>query len=181
MAIQPPTERIWWNLPIERMELAWIAIAFLWGLVMFFTMIGWHAVGEQNLSNEAYRIAPEAYTAKVEAMAEQYKVRDEGDTGMPVVRPPPGSDVYMLGRLWEWWPIIELEKGQSYRLHLSSADWQHGFSLQPTNLNIQVHPGYEMVMTIRPSEVGEFGIVCNEFCGLGHHTMAGKIYVVDKR
>jgi cytochrome c oxidase subunit 2 len=76
--------------------------------------------------------------------------------------------------------MLELEKGQTYRLHLSSIDLQHGFSLQPLNINVQVHPGYESVMTITPTTGGEFGIVCNEYCGLGHHTMTGRIYVVDR-
>lgn len=181
MAIHSPTNRLWWNEPLEKAEIIWIGIAFLWGLVMFFAMIYWHFAGEQNLSNEAYKITPELFAERTEAMAEKYKVREEGDTGIPVVHPPAGTDVYMLGRLWEWWPILELEKGQKYRVHLSSLDWQHGFSLQPTNINLQVHPGYEMVLTITPDETGEFGVVCNEFCGIGHHTMVGKIIVVDKK
>jgi cytochrome c oxidase subunit 2 len=181
MAIQSPEKRVWWNEPLSKKEIMWIAIAFLWGLTMFATMIVWHVIGQQNLSNEAYRITPDDYSNRTEAMVAKYTVREEGETGMPVVHPPAGSEVYMLGRLWEWYPILELEKGQSYRLHLSSLDWQHGFSLQPTNINIQVHPGYEMVLTITPSEAGEFGVVCNEYCGIGHHTMVGKIYVVDKK
>jgi cytochrome c oxidase subunit 2 len=76
--------------------------------------------------------------------------------------------------------MLELEKGQTYRLHLSSIDLQHGFSLQPLNINVQVHPGYDMVVTLTPTTSGEFGIVCNEYCGLGHHTMTGRIYVVDR-
>ena len=75
--------------------------------------------------------------------------------------------------------MLELEKGQTYRLHLSSLDWQHGFSLQPTNINLQVHPGIEHVITLTPTETGSFGVVCNEFCGLGHHQMVGRIYVVE--
>ena len=110
-------------------------------------------------------------------MVDQYKVREEA--GFPVVHPPPGSDVYMIARLWQWWPIIEFEKGQTYRLHLSSMDWQHGFSLQPVNINLQVHPNYDMVVTLTPTEAGEFGVVCNEFCGIGHHNMIGKIYVTE--
>jgi cytochrome c oxidase subunit 2 len=181
MAIQSPEKRVWWNEPLDKKEITWIAIAFLWGLTMFATMIVWHVIGEQNLSNEAYRISADDYSAKAEAMVKKYTVRMEGQTGIPVVHPPAGSEVYLIGRLWEWWPILELEKGQSYRLHLSSLDWQHGFSLQPTNINIQVHPGYEMVLTITPSEAGEYGVVCNEYCGIGHHQMVGKIYVVDKK
>jgi cytochrome c oxidase subunit 2 len=177
MAISPPSERLWWNEPIPKIELIWIVVAFLWGVVMFGMMIYWHAEGEQNLSNEAYRTTPELFASKANAMVEKYTVREEA--GFPVVRPPPGSDVYLIARLWQWWPILEFEKDQSYRLHISSMDWQHGFSLQPVNINLQIHPGYEMVLTVAPDSVGEFGVVCNEFCGIGHHTMIGKIYVVQ--
>jgi cytochrome c oxidase subunit 2 len=177
MALHPPSERIWWREPVAKTELVWITIAFLWGLVMFFTMIYWHSAGKQNLSNEAYRTTPEAFLEKTTAMVEQYTVRDE--KGYAVVRPPPDTDVYLLGRLWQWWPILELQKDQTYRLHLSSMDWQHGFSLQPVNINLQVHPGYDMVLTITPDRAGEYGIVCNEYCGIGHHTMTGKIYVTE--
>jgi cytochrome c oxidase subunit 2 len=177
MAIHPPAVRIWWKEPIARTELIWISIAFVWGLVMFFTMIYWHAFGEQNLSNEAYRIKPERFLAKAEAMVAEYQVRTE--SGIPVVHPPPGSDIYLVSRLWQWYPIFELEKDQNYRLHLSSLDWQHGFSLQPVNINLQIHPGYDMVLTIKPNRAGTYGIVCNEYCGVGHHLMVSKMYVVE--
>lgn len=178
MSVSPPQKRIWWNEPVPKSELIWVIIAFVWGLIMFFMMVYWHAYGEQNLSNEAYRITAEAFSAKTEAMVEKYQVREE--SGYPVVHPPAGEDVYLIARLWQWWPILELEKGQTYRLHLSSLDWMHGFSLQPVNINVQVHPDYELVMTITPESSGEFGIVCNEYCGIGHHTMLGRMYVVDK-
>lgn len=177
MGLQAPEKRLWWNEPIARTELIWIAIAFIWGLVMFFTMIFWHIYGKQNLSNEAYRISPEDFEARVEQMVANYTVREEGDTGVPVVRPPAGSDVYMYGRLYEWYPVLELEKDKTYRLHLSALDYQHGFSLQPINVNLQVHPGYDFVVTITPDQTGEYGIICNEYCGIGHHNMTGRIYV----
>ena len=177
MSITPPSERIWWNEPVERTELIWVLVALLWCLFMFGMMIYWHGAGKQNLSNEAYRISPTNFEAKTVAMVEKHKVGEQ--SGYPVVRPPPGSDVYMLARLWQWWPILEFEKDQTYRLHLSSLDWQHGFSLQPVNINLQVHPNYEMVVTVTPDQAGEFTVVCNEFCGIGHHTMVGKINVVE--
>lgn len=178
MSITPPEQRIWWNEPIAKVELIWIIIGFLWGLFMFFMMIYWHGAGEQNLSNEAYRITPEAFSEKTNKMVADYTIREESN--IPVVKPPPGSDVYLIARLWQWWPILEFEKDQSYRLHLSALDWQHGFSLQPVNINLQVHPGYEMVITLTPNQAGEFTIICNEYCGIGHHNMVGKIYVVEK-
>jgi cytochrome c oxidase subunit 2 len=179
MAVTPPDRRVWWNEPIERVELSWIVIAFLWGLFMFCFMIAWHFIGQQNLNKEAYRIDPANYQQKVEDFAKKYTVREE--QGIPVARAPAGADVYLLGRLWQWWPILELEQGVSRRIHISSVDWQHGFSLQPVNINIQVHPGYEHVITLTPTEAGEFAIICNEFCGIGHHTMTGKIYVTNRK
>ena len=177
MAIAPPEKRNWWSEPVHGLEIGWIVIAFLWGLFMFFFMIAWHFIGGQNLSTETYRITPSVFEEKVIAFADQYQVGEEA--GVPLVRPPAGEDVYLLARLWEWWPIIELKKGQSYRFHLSSADWQHGFSLQPVNINVSVHPGYEQIVTITPTEAGEFGIACNEYCGIGHHLMTGRIRVVE--
>ncbi len=179
MAITPPERTIWWNQPIEKVELTWIVIAFLWGLFMFGFMIAWHFIGQQNLNKEAYRIDPSNYEEKVDAFAKKYQVREEA--GIPVVKPPAGTDVYLLGRLWQWWPILELENGVSYRIHISSLDLLHGLSLQPVNINIQVYPGYEHVISLTPTEAGEFGIVCNEFCGIGHHTMTGKIYVTERK
>ena len=178
MAITPPSERLWWNLPVHRVELVWIVVAFLWGLVMFGMMVYWHAYGRHNLSNETYRVSPTDYLAKTEAMIAKYKVREE--QGIPVVHPPPGSDVYLAARIWTWYPSLEFEQGQTYRLHLSSLDLQHGFSLQPMNINIQIHPGYEHVLTVTAEEAREYTIVCNEYCGFGHHTMVGKLYVTAK-
>jgi cytochrome c oxidase subunit 2 len=178
-SILPPAEHIWWNKPIGREEIVWIAIALIWCLILFTMMPFWHIYGKQNLSNEAYRTTPEAYEAKVNAMVEKHKVRELGNMKVPVVHPPAGSDVYILARLWQWWPILELDKGKTYRLHLSSLDWQHGFSLQPININLQVIPGYEMVLTVTPDVAGEYTIVCNEYCGIMHHTMMGKIFVKE--
>ena len=176
-SILPPSERIWWNEPVGKQELVWIGIALVWCLIMFFMMPYWHIYGKQNLSNEAYQTTAPQFQAKVDAMVEKYKVGEEA--GIPIVRPPAGSDIYMLGRLWQWYPIFELEKDQTYRLHLASMDWNHGFSLQPVNINLQVVPGYEMVITMTPDQSGEFTVICNEYCGIGHHTMLGKIYVKE--
>ena len=173
----PPSERIWWKTPVGKQEVIWIGIALIWCLIMFFMMPYWHIFGKQNLSNEAYQTTPAKFQAKVDEMVAKYQVGEEA--GFPIVRPPAGSDVYLLGRLWQWYPILELEKDKSYRIHISSMDWQHGFSLQPVNINLQIVPGYEMVVTMAPDTSGEYAIVCNEYCGIGHHTMLGKIYVKE--
>ena len=152
-------------------------MSFLWCMVLFFMMVYWHIEGKQNLSTETYTTTPAAFAEKAQAMVDQWTVRTETDMQVPVVAPPPGSDIYLVARLWSFWPILELQKDATYRLHLSSMDYNHGFSLQPANINIQIVPGYEHVITVTPNDSGEFSVVCNEFCGMGHHMMVGRIYV----
>ena len=119
-AILPPPERVWWKQPLDRVEGLWIAIALVWCLIMFFMMPYWHIYGEQNLANEAWRTTPEAFQKKVEDTVAKYKVREETEQKIPVIHPPAGADVYLVARLWLWYPILELEAGKSYRIHLMS-------------------------------------------------------------
>jgi len=177
MSLTSPAERIWWKEPIERVELLWVGIALLWAIIMFLMMPYWHVYGKQNLSNEAYRTTPEAYTRKAQAVVDQFTVRKETAEEIPVVHPPAGSDVYLIARLWNFWPILELEKGKTYKLHLTAMDYNHGFSLQPANINIQIVPGFEHVVTVTPNQAGTYSIVCNEYCGINHHTMVSRLYV----
>ena len=176
-AILPPAERLWYRHPIDRVEGTWIVIALIWCLTMFGMMVGWHVWGKQTLSPETYRTTPEKFSAKTQAMVDKYTVRTETAEKIPVVAPPPGSDVYLIARLWSFWPILELEKDKTYKLHLTAMDYNHGFSLQPANINIQIVPGYEHVVTVTPNQAGTYSIVCNEFCSINHHTMVSRLYV----
>jgi Heme/copper-type cytochrome/quinol oxidases, subunit 2 len=101
------------------------------------------------------------------------------DRGLPIVQPPPGADVYLVGLTFQWYPILKLQQGKEYMLHLSSLDVNHGFSLYPLNINFAVVPGYDYGLRVTPTAAGDFRIICNEFCGIGHHTMVGRVIVVD--
>ena len=171
-------ERLWWK-PMGRLEKSWLTVALVWCVLLTLMMPLWFYYGKQNVPAETYRTTPADFGAKVNAFVEQYKVCEETVNGvpLPVVAPPPGSDIYLRASTWQWYPVLQLEKGKEYRLHLSSMDFQHGFSLQPVNINLQVLPGYDYVAKITPTSTGEFTVVCNEFCSLGHHTMIGKVIV----
>ncbi len=47
-------------------------------------------------------------------------------------------------------------------------------------MNFQVVPGYDYGLRIKPTEAGDFRIICNEFCGVGHHLMLGRVIVEDR-
>ena len=166
---------VWWK-RVDASEKMWIGIALVWCLILFAMMPLWHLKGGQSPCSETSRPSPEQFLKKVEAFVEQGPKAGE-EKGLPVIAPDPKTEVFMLGRLWQWYPALKLKKGETYRLHLSSMDLVHGFSLFPLNLNFMVLPGYEYVLTITPTTTGEVFVVCNEFCGIGHHQMVGKITV----
>ena len=167
---------IWWK-PAHRNEKLWVGIAFAWCLVLFAMMPFWHLRGGQNPSGIRGKVDPQAFRARTQEFIQAYQVGTE--SGIPVVEPPPGSDVYLMAMMWSWQPVLRLRKGAEYTLHLSSLDLNHGFSLAPVNLNFQIIPGYDYGLRVTPTEAGDFRIICNEFCGIGHHLMLGRVIVLD--
>lgn len=166
----------WFKAPTGG-ERTWMGLAIAWCLVMSVMMPYWHFKGKQNSTGESYTVTPAAFIARTERFIASGKVGE--DKGVPVVEVAPGGDAYLVGQMWRWYPVLKLKKDQTYRLHVGAVDLQHGFSLQPLNMNFQAVPGYDHVLTITPTSTGEFPIICNEFCGIGHHMMTGKIVVTE--
>ncbi len=167
----------WYFLKAAKDEKIYIAICTIVSVGLFLLMVLWHIWGKQNPSSTTYSIIPDEYRQIHEKFVEKYKVGEEN--GVPVVKPPPGGDVFMLAQQWSWRPALILKKGQEYRFHLASVDTLHGFSLQPINMNYVVYPEYDYILTFRPTSSGDFRLFCNEFCGIGHHTMIDKILVEE--
>jgi len=185
-SMQPIPQRHWWKLKVGPDEKIWITAAYAWCLVMVIWMVGWFFMGNQNQAGEAYRVTIDGFTAKMDQMVEKYQLKDasgtlisEGDTEIPVVQVPVGGDVFIAARQFEFPVIPVLELGKTYVFHLSSQDVDHGFSLLPININLQLLPGYDYVLRFTPNKTGVYHLTCNEYCGLGHHTMTGKLYVID--
>jgi len=167
---------VWWK-PSHKTERIWVWIAFGWCMVLFAMMPLWHVRGGQNPSGIRSTVDPSAYQQRTREFIATYQVGTEN--GVSVVQPPPGSDIYLMGRMWAWEPVLRLQRGAQYTLHISSLDVNHGFSLYPINVNFQIVPGYDYALRVTPSDTGDFRIICNEFCGVGHHIMLGKVVVYD--
>jgi len=92
---------------------------------------------------------------------------------------PDGSvHVTMVALMFTWLPAeIHVPAGKPVTFRLASQDVTHGFEIAGTNVNTMVVPGYVSQLTTTFDRPGEYLIVCNEYCGTGHHTMGGKLVV----
>lgn len=174
-ALTPPTAR--YVAPVGRDERIWLAFAIVWCLFLFAIMYVWQFFGEQRTPIESYRIEPSEFRALTQDFIATHRVGEV--EGVPIVVPTDTGEAFLAARAFQFEPVLQLRVGESVRIYLSSYDFQHGLSIQPLNLNFQVLPGYVYVVNLTPTTTGEFGLICNEFCGLGHHVMSGRIIVTD--
>lgn len=155
--------------PADR-RLSWLFAAV--AAVLLAAMPAWR-MSDQPAS-ATYQQAPDAFEAKVEAMVAAHAT-GEADEEVPVVRPPPG-DVYMLARRWQFYPVLELQAGETYRLHVASVDIVHGFHLGGADLLLV--PGQTSVVTVTPREGERPVIQCSEYCGLRHSRMTAWLRIL---
>jgi cytochrome c oxidase subunit 2 len=89
--------------------------------------------------------------------------------------------VHVLALQFAYLPTeIEVPADSTVTFRLTSADVIHSFSVVGTNANTMIIPGEIASITVETDEPGEYGIVCSEYCGSGHHDMEGKLVVVPQ-
>ena len=140
----------------------------------FVTMPAWRGVPQAAFESEAMDAT--AFEAGYDAMVARYRVGETED-GLPVVRPPPG-DVYIAAERWRFRPVLELQAGQSYRLHVASQDILHGVVI--AGHEALLVPGRAALLTLTPVGPGPISLVCSEYCGLEHNKMRSLMTVVEK-
>ncbi len=90
-------------------------------------------------------------------------------------------EAYVVAQTFMFQPDpIEVPAGGEVTFYATSRDVIHSFSVVGTNVNTMVIPGEVATMTVEFDEPGEYGVVCNEYCGSGHHEMEGELHVVPE-
>lgn len=98
------------------------------------------------------------------------------------IRPDGRAEVVVLAQMFAFQPAeVRVPAGRPVTFRLTSADVIHGFQIVRTNANTMVVPGYVSQFTTVFTEPGEYLIVCNEYCGLAHHVMQGRLIVEEAR
>ena len=87
-------------------------------------------------------------------------------------------EAYYVARIFSFSPTeIKVPAGSRVTFYVTSADVEHGFSIPETGVNTMVTPGWVSSVSHTFKERGTFLLVCNEYCGAGHHAMFAKVTV----
>jgi cytochrome c oxidase subunit 2 len=96
------------------------------------------------------------------------------------VQPDGSVTVSIVAQMFSFSPDpVEIPANTPVTFRITSGDVVHGFEIVGTNANAMAIPGYvsQFTMAFRP---GEYTIGCNEYCGILHHTMVGKVIVKEQ-
>jgi cytochrome c oxidase subunit II len=89
--------------------------------------------------------------------------------------------VRAIGQQYSFTPqCVVVPSDTPVKFRATSADVVHGLLIEGTNINIMLVPGYVSDLPVRFKAPGDHVMPCQEFCGIGHQGMWGKVKVVDK-
>ncbi len=87
-------------------------------------------------------------------------------------------EAYYIARIFSFEPHhLTIPVGSKVTFYVTSTDVVHGFSIPETGVNTMVEPGWVSTVSHTFSRPGTYLLVCNEYCGIAHHTMADSVEV----
>jgi len=127
------------------------------------------AVGKQW--HWSYRLPGE--DGKFGAVEARY-VSQSNPFGMEVDDPDGQDDVLINSN------EVHIPIDQPVKVLLRSTDVLHDFAVAQFRVKMDLVPGLVTYLWFTPTRIGEFEVLCEELCGVGHHTMRGMV-VVDEQ
>ncbi len=91
----------------------------------------------------------------------------------------PGKyEAVVVAQTWLFTPNeFRIPAGSEVTFRVASTDVIHGFLIENTQINAMIIPGQITEVTQTFDDPGEYLLICHEYCGIGHHTMWGRVIV----
>lgn len=84
----------------------------------------------------------------------------------------------ITAKQWEFSPsTINVNKGDTVKLHITSIDVTHGFGLPDFGVYETLNPGSTIDVEFVADKTGTFTFACTVVCGTGHSGMNGQLVV----
>ena len=170
-ALHPPVPG--WDGPMARDKQFWMWALWLSAFLLISVSFVWFFVGKQQVPPAHYAVTPETFEAQVKAWVAQH----ETQPGSGIVSAPRGGDIYLLSRMWSFYPQLRLKAGQTYTIWYSATDVVHNPIIAGQRLSFTAVPGHAYGITFTPTTPGTYLVYCAEYCGIGHQAMASKLII----
>jgi len=76
---------------------------------------------------------------------------------------------------------IHLENNKPVKILLRSVDVLHNWYVPQFRAKMDAVPGVVTYYWFEPTKIGEYEVLCAEYCGVGHYGMRGRVFVKDKQ
>lgn len=86
-----------------------------------------------------------------------------------------GHDDVLVAR-----PELKLPVDQPVKVLLRSKDVLHNFTVTQFRVKMDLVPGMVTYLWLTPTVPGEYEVLCEELCGLGHFAMRGRVIVTPR-
>jgi cytochrome c oxidase subunit 2 len=152
---------------LHRDEKVWLTISF--GLIIGFMLITGYQTFVMGMGPPSHNETIDPQKVNQTAPFDNPGIRKIGDNEYEVV---------MILEIFSFTPSeLELPAGSTVHFILTSKDVTHGFQVAGTNINAMVMPGHIQKITQKFDKPGEYLVICNEYCGAGHHVMSTNITI----
>ena len=161
------------SIHIDPLEKKWIWVVSGIVLVTWFVQL-YYAIVDSIHPPSNVEVIDSAKLHLSDEFAEQnLGVKQEADGSYTVT---------MVAARYGFYPqVVELPVNTPVKLRIASFDVLHGLHVPESNMATMVVPGYVSEVTTSFTKTGEFPMICNEYCGLGHDYMYAKVRIVPKQ
>ena len=107
--------------------------------------------------------------------AQVVKISDENPFGINLDDPNGKDDILIQS------DELHLKTNRPVQILLRSVDVLHNFYVPQFRSKMDAIPGIITYYWFEPNKVGEYEVLCAEYCGLGHYGMRAKVVVENKQ
>jgi len=77
--------------------------------------------------------------------------------------------------------VIHLENNRPVKILLRSVDVLHNWYVPQFRAKMDAVPGVITYYWFEPQKIGEYEVLCAEYCGVGHYGMRGRVFVKSEQ
>ena len=101
------------------------------------------------------------------------RINKDNPLGIDPEDPLGRDDVVVLN------PEAHLPVDRPVKLLLRSKDVLHNYTVAQFRVKMDLVPGMDTYMWLEPTVTGRYEVLCEELCGIAHHTMRGAVVVEE--